>query len=150
MTTAVVVATVVKTNLSEASFLNHTLEQIRSNDRNLLAKIADQDEEANVVTAILNVDEFMSYLKDRFSTVDLAAAEALSRESAAAEAVQTAEKPKTTVVTDSMDEFEFMNHLVDQLESGAKQQTVHLSQEDLQTMEDEPIGDEFSQRPFLY
>lgn len=150
MTTAVVVATVVKTNLSEASFLNHTLEQIRSNDRNLLAKIADQDEEANVVTAILNVDEFMSYLKDRFSTVDLAAAEALSRESAAAEAVQTAAKPKTTVVTDSMDEFEFMNHLVDQLESGAKQQTVHLSQEDLQTMEDEPIGDEFSQRPFLY
>ncbi len=61
MTTAVVVMSIVTTKLREAKFVDHVLEQIGRNDRDLLNKIATVDREARVVTAILNVNEFMSY-----------------------------------------------------------------------------------------
>jgi hypothetical protein len=143
MTTAVVVATVVKTNLSEANFLNHALDQIRHNDRNLLAKIADKDQNANIVTAVLNVDEFMTYLLERMSAVNVAPAHV-----APAEVVE--EKPKTTVVTEMMSEFEFMNQIADELQTEARTGVARLTMEDLQAIEDELIGDELSRKPFLY
>ena len=66
MSTAMVVATIVNTNMSEAGFRQHVVEQLRVNDRSLLDKLADADGDANVVTAVLNVDEFLAYLIRRF------------------------------------------------------------------------------------
>ncbi len=139
MPTAVVVATVIKTNMSETNFRNHALDQIRSNDRNLLATLADQDGEANVTTAILNVDEFMDFILQRFPEgADVAVAE------------QTDPKPKTAVVTNDMNEIEFMDQLADELQAGTRTPLVHLTDDELQAMEDESIGEHFSRNPFLY
>src|SRR3954447_20783550 len=75
MPTEVVVATIVKTRLSEAGFRQHMVEQLQVNDRSLRDKLADADGGANVVTAVLNVDDLVAYLMRRFPTaVDAPAA----------------------------------------------------------------------------
>ena len=61
MTTAVVVTSIVSTNLGEAKFVDQVLEQVRRNDRDLLKQITAADQDARVVTAILNVHEFVRY-----------------------------------------------------------------------------------------
>jgi hypothetical protein len=62
MATAVVVATVVTSDLNEATCKDRLLEQIRRNDSDLRARLVDADTNANVVTAILNLEVFMQYL----------------------------------------------------------------------------------------
>src|SRR5688572_14360948 len=75
MPTAVVVATIVNTTMSEAGFRQHMVEQLRVNDRRLLDRLADADGDANVVTTVLNVDDFLAYLIRRYPTaVDAAIA----------------------------------------------------------------------------
>jgi hypothetical protein len=156
MTTAVVVATVVETNMSESAFRQAVLDQIRDNEQNLLATVAGADGDANIVTAILNVEEFMKYMLQRFprsadagsSTV----APAPALKSMHKPAQQTTHKPthKTTVVTDAMSEIEFMNHILDQVEAGAQLPTARFSGQEYDALDDEAVGEHFGRNPFLY
>lgn len=150
MTTAVVVATVVETNMSEAAFRNAVLEQIRDNEQNLLATLAGADEEANIVTAILNVEEFMKYMLQRFPRP--AETAPYAEEHAAASTTPTANQTsiKTTVLGEGMSEIDFMNHMLDQVEAGTRLPTVRFSEDELQALDEEAIGEDFARHPFLY
>lgn len=133
MTTAVVVATVVTTDLNEANCKHRLLEQIRRNDNDLRTQLTHEDRSANVVTAILNIEEFMEYVQE------------WSRRH------QQPEKSiETTVVTDGMSEFEFMEHTLEQLRSNGTTASAALSDEMLAAMEDESIGEDFARFPFRY
>ena len=148
MPTAVVVATVVNTNMSETAFRHHVDEQLRTNERSLLDTLADADGDADVVTAVLNVDEFLAYLIQRFpNAVDAAMANGDTPE-------RVAQAPDTSVVTDEMGELEFMEHVLGQLQAGeveaAAPRGFPLSAEAWQAVEDEAIGEDFSRYPFLY
>ena len=146
MPTAVVVATIVNTSMSEAGFRQHVVEQLQVNDRSLLDRLADADGDANVVTAVLNVDEFLAYLIRRFpKAVDAAIATGDTLASAA-----TTEPLKTSVVTDEMGEREFMDYVLKQLQAGEIEPTLRLSKEEWQAIEDEQIGEDISRYPFFY
>lgn len=147
MTTAVVVATVVETNMSEAAFRNAVLEQIRDNEQNLLATLAGADEEANIVTAILSVEEFMKYMLQRFPRPADTASPAEEHPTAS----RSAQTPvKTTVLGEGMSEVDFMNHILDQVEAGTRLPTVRFNDDELQALDDEAIGEDFARHPFLY
>jgi hypothetical protein len=138
MANAVVVATVVQTNMSDAAFRQAVLDQIRDSERDLRATLADRDGEANVVTAILDVDEFMKYMLQRFPRpADTAPAPHES-------------KPRTTVLTETMSEVDFMNHILDQAQAGLRQTTVHFDEADYDALDDEIPGEDFARNPFLY
>src|SRR5687768_16591559 len=127
MANAVVVATIVNTTMSEAGFRQHMVEQLRDNERSLLDKLADADGDANVVTAVLNVDEFLAYLIRSFpKTVDAAFSNAANAtlESAAPELLEAsvdspvADAVDAVVDTAKMSEGEFMDYVLAQLEAG--------------------------------
>lgn len=138
MTTAVVVATVVTTNLNEIVCKDRLLKQIRRNDRHLRAQLAREDGHANVVTAILNIDEFMEYLQEWLEQQEKD------------ERLKTGEAAPTTVITDGMDEFQFMDHTLQQLRNGEAQPALRLDAEMLEAMEEEQPGEDFSRYPFRY
>lgn len=146
MPNAVVVATVVNTNMSEAAFRRHVVDQLRSNDRSLLDKIADADGSADVVTAVLNVDEFLAYMLRRFpQPVDTPI-----KPDGKSDETSAAAQSESRVVTGEMSEGEFMDHLLQQLEAGEIEPIVRFSDEAWQAVEDEAIGDDFSHNPFMY
>jgi hypothetical protein len=158
MTTAVVVTSIVTTNLGEAGCLDHLLEQIRTNDRSLLHKLSDVDGDATVVTAVLDLAEFVTYASEwlhrrqaappaftftepTFGEVDqLGVANGVSKPATAA----------TTVVTDHMSEAEFMDYTLNQMRQGDAAPVSHYRAEALAAMEEEHIGEDFARRPFLY
>jgi hypothetical protein len=145
MPTAVVVATIVNTSMSQAGFRQHVVEQLRVNDRNLLAKLADADGDANVVTEVLNVDEFLAYLIRRFPTaVDAAMVSGDMLEDAAT----VARVEDTRVDTAKMSEGEFMDYMLQQLEAGEIEPLVRFSDQEWE--DDGDIGEDFSRYPFLY
>jgi hypothetical protein len=164
MPTEVVVATLVKTRLSEAGFRQLMVEQLQVNDRILRNRLADADGGANVVTAVLNVDDFLNYLMLRFPTaVDAPAAggettegvaTAAPMESAVDVPVNAAVNPadsstsNSAIDTAKMSEGEFMNYMFDQLESGAVEARVHFPADHWD--DDEEIGEDFSRFPFYY
>lgn len=141
MAISVVVATVVQTNMSEAALRTAVLDQVRNHERDLSACLADRGEEANVVTAILNVEEFMKYMLQR-----------LPRPADAAPAPKSEVKPKhlTTVEPNAMSELDFMNAILDEMQAGTRQPTVHLTEADYQALEDETPGAHLGQHPYLY
>jgi hypothetical protein len=144
MSTAVVVATIVNTNMSEAGFRQHVVEQLRVNERSLRDRLADADDDANVVTAVLNVDEFLAYLIRRFpKAVDAAISTGDMLDSAA-----MAERIETSVDTAKMSEGEFMDYMLKQLEAGEVEPIVRFSDEDWE--DDGDIGEDFSRYPFFY
>ncbi len=144
MPTAVVVATIVNTNMSEAGFRQHVVEQLRVNDRSLMDRLADADGDANVVTTVLNVDEFLAYLIRRFpKAVDAA----ISTEEVLGSAA-TAEQIESRVDTAKMSEGEFMDYMLKQLEAGEIEPAVRFSDEDWE--DDGDIGEDFSRYPFYY
>lgn len=138
MTTAVVVATVVTTNLNEIACKDRLLKQIRRNDRHLRAQLAREDHHANVVTAILNMDEFMEYVQEWLQQQEKD------------EKLDTLEGTPTTVITDGMDEFQFMDHTLQQLRSGEAKPTLRLDAKMLEAMDHEEPGEDFSRYPFRY
>jgi len=158
MPTAVVVATIVNTNMSEVGFRQHVVEQLRVNDRSLRDRLADADGDANVVTAVLNLDEFLSYLVHRFpKAVDAAFAVDETHEKATA--VEWVEAPADRSVDHAkMSEREFMNYILAQLESGELEPLVRFSNENWsgengsgEDWEDDgDIGEDFSRHPFYY
>ena len=144
MSTAVVVATIVNTNMSEAGFRQHVVEQLRLNERSLRDRLADADGDANVVTAVLNVDEFLAYLIRHFpKAVDAAIStgDMLDR-------TATAEQIETSVDTAKMSEGEFMDYMLNQLEAGEIEPIVRFSDEEWE--DDGDIGEDFSRYPFFY
>jgi len=146
MTTAVVVTSIVTTNLGEARFVDHLLEQIRRNDRDLLNKLNKVDGDARVVTAILNVSEFMSYAQDYLRDCE----EAAPTQVAYANGASQLDANKTTVVTADMDELDFMSYTLDHLRQESRPVSAKLTDEALEAMEEEWIGEDFSRQPFLY
>jgi hypothetical protein len=139
MATAVVVATVVTTDLSEASCKDRLLAQIRRNDSDLRAQLSDEDTNANVVTAILNIEEFMDYVR-----------EWSQRKGRANGTNARQEIAETTVITDGMDEFEFMEHALQQLRQNGTNHFVALDDGMLAAMEEETPGEDLSRFPFRY
>jgi len=148
MSTAVVVATIVNTNLSKTGFRQHVVEQLRVNDRGLRDRLADADGDANVFTAVLNVDELLAYLIRRFPTaVDAAFSTGeMPATAATAGGIETSSMPN--VDTAKMSEGEFMSYVFNQLESGEMEQTVHFPADHWD--DDEEIGEDFSRYPFYY
>lgn len=140
MSTAMVIATVITTDVDVEKVKTCALEQIRTNDQGLLNNLLDQGVDARVTTAILNIDEFLEYMHIR------------QRKSAASQApAQPAAAPAATmVVTDSMSELEFMEYTLQQVSNGTHESLVRFSAEELAAMEEERIGEEFSRHPFLY
>jgi hypothetical protein len=153
MTTAVVVTSIVTTNLGEARFVDHILEQIRHNDRDLLNRLSTVDGDARVVTAILNVGEFMSYAQEVLREHEaIAPADWDFTELDRSEKINGIGKPvsKTTVVTANMNELEFMDYTLEQLRQDNLPSLASISEQVLDAMEEERIGEDFSRQPFLY
>ena len=169
MTTAVVVTSIVTTNLGEARFVDHVLEQVRRNDRDLLSRISAVDMDARVVTTILNVNEFMSYAhewlrqrQDEKSIEPVLPEQAngamktmtgktTSKPTVAKKPVATNKRSnKTMVVSENMNETEFMDYTLEQLRQGKLSPVVSFNAEALDSLEEEHIGDDFSRQPFLY
>jgi hypothetical protein len=146
MPNAMVVATVVNTSMNEAAFRQHVVEQLRNNNGSLLNQLADADGDANVVTAVLSVDKFLAYLIGRFpKAVDAAISSGNMADGAA-----LAERLESSVATNDMNEIEFMDYMLNRIEAGEIEPFARLSEEELQAMEDERIGEDFSRYPFLY
>lgn len=139
MSTAMVIATVITTDVDVEEVKTCTLEQIRNNDQGLLNRLLDRGVEANVTTAILNIEEFLEYLHIRQRKLV-----------APVPAQPTATPAETTVVPEQMSELDFMEYTFQQLQTGAQKSTVTFSEEVLTAMENEPIGEEFMRQPFLY
>lgn len=159
MTTAVVVTSIVSTNLGEAKFVDQVLEQVRRNDRDLLKQITAADQDARVVTAILNVHEFVRYthewVRQRQAEKPKPAARTKATKRTAKATTQPAASPPlaspTLVVSEqAMNELEFMDYTLNQLRHGPAQPVATFSAAALEQIEAEPIGEEFSQQPFLY
>lgn len=146
MSTAMVIATVVTavitTDVDVEEVKTCTLEQIRNNDQGLLERLLDRGVEANVTTAILNIEEFLEYLhlRQRKRIVP----------TPAQPAIPPAENAETVVVTENMGELDFMEYTFQQLQNGDQKPTVTFNAEALAAMEDEQIGEEFARQPFLY
>lgn len=143
MSAAMVIATVITTDMDLEKVKNFTLEQIRNNDQGLLNHLLDRGVDARVATAILNIEEFLDYLRIRQRKVAQPAHPAPSPTVAQAPA-------ETMVVTDNMSELEFMEYTLQQLNHGKRESVVRFSAEALAEMEGEAIGEEFSRHPFLY
>ena len=147
MPTAVVVATIVNTSMSEAGFRQHVVEQLRVNDRSLMDRLADADGDANVVTAVLNVEEFLAYLIRRFpKAVDAAISTGFHDRADAAERIE--KSVDAAKMSDKMSEGEFMTFVSQQLEAGEIEPSVRFTDEDWDDHED--IGEDISRYPFFY
>ena len=166
MSTAVVVATIVNTNLSQAGFRQHVVEQLRVNDRNLLDRLADADDDADVVTAVFDVDEFLAYLIRRFpKAVDAAisnselhnditngATNGAIHGTTVAEPQQAEQAARAVVDPAQMSEGEFMNFVLQQLDSGEIEPMVRFADNDWEDQwdDDGDIGEDISRYPFYY
>ena len=158
MTTAVVVTSIVTTNLGEAGCLDHLLEQIRTNDRSLLRRLSAVDGEATVVTAVLDLAEFVSYASEwlhrrqapppEFKFPEPTFGEMDQR--GVATGVSQPIAAGTTVVTDHMSEAEFMDYTLNQMRQGSGVPVGQYSGEALAAIEEEPIGEDFARHPYLY
>lgn len=158
MTTAVVVTSIVTTNLGEAGCLDHLLEQIRTNDRRLLRRLSAVDGEATVVTAVLDLAEFVSYASEWLHRRQAAPPAFKFPEPTFGEMDQPgvatgASQPiaaGTTVVTDHMSEVEFMDYTLNQMRQGKGMSVGQDREAALAAIEAEPIGEDFARHPFLY
>lgn len=59
-------------------------------------------------------------------------------------------EPPITTGTAAMSELAFMDAVLAQLLTGQRQPLVRLTDDDLEAMDEEPIGEHFLQYPFLY
>lgn len=138
MTTAVIVTTIVTTELGETKFLDQVLEQIRKNDRSLLTRLTRVDLDAKVTTAILDIADFMGY------------AQAWLHRQPKAVTAEPEKSAPTLVCTDEMSEGEFMDYVLQQIHQGQQPAYVQFADGELEGVEEEKIGEHFSQNPFLY
>lgn len=148
MSTAMVIATVITSDVDVEKVKTLTLEQIRNNDRGLINNLLDRGVDASITTAILNIDEFLDYIRIRGRKRP---SKAIGRRNKAGTVVEAvANQANTVVATDSMSELEFMEYTLQQINHGKHEAVVKMNQETLAVMEEEPIGESFSRQPFLY
>jgi hypothetical protein len=138
MTTAVIVTTIVTTELGETKFLDQVLEQIRKNDHSLPTRLTPIDLDAKVTTAILDIADFMGY------------AQAWMHRQPKAPAQEQEKSAPTLVCTDDMSEGEFMDYVLQQIHQGKQPAYAQFTNGELEGIEEEKIGEHFSQNPFLY
>lgn len=55
-----------------------------------------------------------------------------------------------SVVTESLSEGELMDYVLEQWRTGQRQPYIRFTDEDLEAIEEEWIGEHFSRYPFLY
>ncbi|MBX3012046.1 MAG: hypothetical protein KF832_11095 [Caldilineaceae bacterium] len=139
MSTAMVIATVITTDVDVEKVKTFTLEQIRNNDQGLVNHLLDRGVDASVATAILNIDEFLDYMRIQ------------RRKRVKRKVKQPAPASvETVVVTENMSELEFMEHTLQQIKQEQHPPFAKFSEEALAAIENERIGEEFSRHPFLY
>jgi hypothetical protein len=134
-----VVTTIVSHDSSEAMVVEQLFDQIRANDRDLLSKLAHLGHQARVSSAVVNIADFMSY-----------AQEWLNHRHGEAPPAQTHGSPQTAVCTGDMSEAEFMDYMLAQIHAGNAPSYAQFSEDALEAMSEERIGDHWSQNPFLY
>jgi len=147
MSTAMVIATVITSDVDVEKVKTLTLEQIRNNDQGLINNLLDRGVDACITTAILNIDEFLDYIRIRRRK---GSSKTLARSDKTEAVVEAVTNQANTVVTDNMSELEFMEYTLQQINNGKHKAVVNFNQETLAVMEEEPIGESFSRQPFLY
>ena len=139
MTTAVVVTTIVSHDSSEAMIVEQLFDQIRANERDLLSRLAHLGHQAKVTSDVVNIAAFVS-----------SAQEWLDQQLGAAPPAQTHSSLQTGVCTGDMSETEFMDYMLAQIHEGKAPAYAQLSEDALEAMSEERIGEHWSQHPFLY
>jgi len=147
MSTAMVITTVITSDVDVEKVKTLTLEQIRNNDQGLINNLLDRGVDACITTAILNIDEFLDYIRIRRRK---GSSKTLARSDKTEAVVEAVTNQANTVVTDNMSELEFMEYTLQQINNGKHKAVVNFNQETLAVMEEEPIGESFSRQPFLY
>lgn len=142
MPTTMVITTVVTADLDVEVDVervkNYTAAYVRNREQDLVSELTDQGVEAQVTTAILEVNQLLDYLR-------------LHREEAyAVPAVQPAATPMPVLDPAAMNEADFLAFTLQQLRTDDREPPVHFSDAALAALEAEPIGEEFSRTPFLY
>ncbi len=146
MSTAMVITTVITTDVDVEKVKTFTLEQIRDNDQSLLNNLLDRGVDAHVTTAILNIDEFFDYMQIRHRPV----APQPPAPPTVAPALAPSPPSPTVVDTDEMSELEFMAYTLQQLQNGTQAPSVALSEAATEAIEEEHIGEHLARHPFLY
>ncbi|HMN28884.1 MAG TPA: hypothetical protein PKE45_12105 [Caldilineaceae bacterium] len=129
MTTAVVVTTIVSHDSSETSIVDQLFEQICAKDRDLRNALAKLGLDARVTSAIVNIGD------------------GINQESLIP---RQAETPAAQTTSAEMDELEFMDYLLEQIQQGGAPRYARLNNDELSAMADEKVGEHLSQNPFLY
>ncbi len=137
MSTTMVITTVVTTDveieMDVEKVKQSAFDHVRNHEQTLVKKLTDQGVEAQVTTAIFDVNQLLDYLRLRRQA---------EREQAAT--------PSVAVDPASMSEWEFVAYTLQQQATGTEKPTVSLSAEALVAIEEEQIGEELSRYPFLY
>jgi hypothetical protein len=138
MTTAVVVTTIVTDQAGETNFMGQLLDQIRKQETDLRAKFTHSDQEVTVTSAIFPLADFAHHLQEWVQ----------HKKNGVRTVGNGGSRPPHTL--DELSEAELMDYVFAQMQQNATPTYAALSPEDLAEMEDEPIGDYFSQNPFLH
>jgi hypothetical protein len=138
MTTAVVVTTIVTDPAGEVNVAEQLLDQIRQNTHVLHTQLTQQNLEAQVTSAVFDVADFVHCVNEwlrRRGEVELPALPAA---------------PVKPAQPEEMSEAEFMDYVLNQIDQGNGPGYARFTAAELAAAEDEPIGQHFSQQPFLY
>ncbi|MCB0064027.1 MAG: hypothetical protein KDE19_18015 [Caldilineaceae bacterium] len=146
MSTTMVITTVVTADVNGGTDVEkvkqYAFDHVRNHEQALVQELTDKGVEAQVTTALLDVNQLLDYIRRR---QDAERRQAQTYPTASAESAAA-----TEVDTDAMSEWEFVEYTLQQLATSAQETTVQFSEEALATMEEEAIGEEFSRYPFLY
>jgi hypothetical protein len=141
MSTTMVITTVVTTDveieMDVEKVKQSAFDHVRNHEQTLVKKLTDQGVEAQVTTAIFDVNQLLDYLR-------------LRRQAERDQAATPAPTPSVAVDPARMSEWEFVAYTLQQQATGAEQPTVSLSAEAVAAIEEEQIGEELSRYPFLY
>jgi len=142
MPTTMVITTVITAELDVEVDVervkNYTAEYVRNREQHLVSELTDQGVEAQVSTAILDINQLLDYLRLHRPPTE------------AVPAVQPLATPAPMLDPEAMDEADFLAHTLQQLRTGDCEPSVHLSDTALAALEAEDVGVEFSRTPFLY
>ena len=151
MSTTMVITTVVTADIEievdVEKVKQYAFDHVRNQEQTLVQQLTDNGVDAQVTTALLDVNQLLDYIRLRQEAERRRKGmqtETNDRERADA-ALDFAE-----IDVEAMSEWEFVEYTLQQLAAGERQATVLLSDEALAAIEDEAIGEDFSRSPFLY
>lgn len=145
MSTTMVITTVVTADvemeMDVEKVKQYAFDHVRNREEALIRELTDQGVDAQVKTALLDVNQLLDMIRQRQAT---------ERRQKQAKPVSTATAATAAVDTDAMSEWEFVEYTLQQMAAGEQQATIPFSDEELAAIEEEVIGAEFSRYPFLY